>query len=112
MIVPDFLPAEVLQEVQGSLTTPSVDGVASGEGLPSSDLQPFIDRQLSLGTTDLYAETLALMERHLFTRVLQQTAGNQSRAAEILGITRGKVRDRISAFNINVGTNVTINGDD
>ena len=49
-----------------------------------------------------------MMERFLFTRVLQATDGNQSRAAEILGITRGKIRDRIAAFNIQLDKNVTI----
>ena len=47
----------------------------------------------------------------MLTRVLRETNGNQSRAAEILGITRGKVRDRIAAFKIAVDTNVSINGD-
>lgn len=45
-----------------------------------------------MGLTDLYAETLKMMERYLLTRVLSETQGNQSRAAEILGITRGKIR--------------------
>jgi two-component system nitrogen regulation response regulator GlnG len=48
------------------------------------------------------------LERYLFTRVLETTGGNQSRAAEILGITRGKVRDRIAAFNIQLDRTVTV----
>jgi two-component system nitrogen regulation response regulator GlnG len=67
-----------------------------------------VERRLRSGTTDLYAEAVEVMERYLFTRVLKETAGNQSRAAEILGITRGKVRDRIAAFNISVDTSVSI----
>jgi two-component system nitrogen regulation response regulator GlnG len=52
------------------------------------------------------------MERFLFTRVLRETEGNQSRAAEILGITRGKVRDRIAAFGIALDRSVSIEGDE
>ncbi len=40
------------------------------------------------------------IERYLFARTLQATGGNQSKAAEMLGITRGKVRDRIAYFGI------------
>jgi two-component system nitrogen regulation response regulator GlnG len=43
--------------------------------------------------------------------VLQETEGNQSKAAEILGITRGKVRDRIQSFGINVDTTVSTDPD-
>ncbi len=43
-----------------------------------------------------------MLERQLFHIVLTETAGNQSRAAEILGVTRAKVRDRILAFHIHV----------
>ena len=43
---------------------------------------------------------MQMMERYLLTRVLSETQGNQSKAAEILGITRGKIRSRIAAFGI------------
>ena len=59
-----------------------------------------MDRALASGTDDLYATALEQAERYLFTRVLQETGGNQSQAAEILGIGRGKVAARIQAFGI------------
>ena len=64
------------------------------------NLTQFIDRRLAADSTNLYAETLEVMERELLTRVLTETQGNQSRASEILGITRGKVRDRIANYGI------------
>jgi two-component system nitrogen regulation response regulator GlnG len=100
VIVPEFLPPEVHGN---SPVRTSEDSTRS-----EIDLQGFVERRLQSGTTDLYAETVEVMERYLFTRVLKETAGNQSRAAEILGITRGKVRDRIAAFNISVDTSVSI----
>jgi two-component system nitrogen regulation response regulator GlnG len=104
VIVPEFLPPEVRGESR-------TIGASDEDGLPSADLKAFVNRRLQGNTTDLYAETVEMMERFLFTRVLQETEGNQSRAAEILGITRGKVRDRIAAFNISLGKNVTIEPD-
>ena len=104
VIVPDFLPHDVLGE---DAKPPEVSS-----DLPTSDLRPVVEARLREGSTDLYAETLEVMERYLLTRVLQATGGNQTQAAEILGITRGKVRDRIGAFNISLDKNVSIASND
>ena len=56
----------------------------------------------------MYAETVAYAERYLLLRVLRETDGNQSRAAEILGITRGKLRDRIATYDIKLESGVRI----
>lgn len=66
------------------------------------DLGTFIERRLSDKSENLYAEVVSELERYLFMRVLEATAGNQSRAATILGITRGKVRDRIATFGLDI----------
>jgi two-component system nitrogen regulation response regulator GlnG len=39
------------------------------------------------------------------------TNGNQSQAAEILGVTRGKIRDRIATFNISIERKLRSNSD-
>ncbi len=83
------------------------------EGLwPSHDgdfqLSQFIDERLAAGSTNIYAEALEQMERRLFAKVLDVTSGNQSKTAEVLGITRGKVRDRIAAFGILVERTVSV----
>ena len=105
VIAPEFLPTELTNPRRASSAAASD---RSPDGLPPSDLHTFIDGRLQGGTTDLYAETLEMMERYLFTRVLQETKGVQTKAADILGITRGKIRDRIAAFNIQLDKNVTI----
>ena len=76
----------------------------------SDDFQlfKFIDERLVAGSTNLYAEALEQLERRLFARVLDFAGGNQSKTAEILGITRGKVRDRIAAFGIQLERTVTV----
>lgn len=76
------------------------------------DMIAYINQQLGAGSTDLYAECVEEMERYLFKRVLEETDGNQSQAAEILGITRGKVRDRIQTFGINLDTQVRTESED
>lgn len=101
VIAPEFLPPEVVQ--------PRKAGAAKGrDGLPDGDLAHFIDSRMDCGSTNLYAETLEMMERYLFTRVLQATKGVQTKAADILGITRGTIRDRIAAYSISLDKNVSI----
>ena len=72
------------------------------------EIASFVRGRLDDGSTDLYAEAVEAVERALFSIVLRHTGGNQSRASEILGITRGKVRDRIAAFDIQIERTVTL----
>ncbi|WP_437227478.1 sigma-54-dependent transcriptional regulator [Planctomicrobium sp. SH661] len=133
VIVPDFLPKAVFEAplIEAPGGVPLVGDSYSGlpaQSPPNSDdvpgspsaafepqvgiqLQDFVESRLQSGTTNLYAEAVDVMERYLFTRVLQATGGNQTKTSEILGITRGKVRDRIAAFNISLGKRVTIEGE-
>ena len=66
----------------------------------------FIAERLEVNAEDLYAEALQAMERHLLTRVLRHTAGNQVQAAKILGITRGSLRTKIRALGISIERSV------
>ena len=71
-------------------------------------LESFVAERLKAGSTQLYDEVLGEVERRLFTRVLAATGGNQSKTAEILGITRGKVRDRIATFGISMDRTISV----
>ena len=112
VIVPDFLPPELTGEREAvepvESGTIGTTEIPASDGLPPSDVRPLVERRLAEGSTDLYAETLEAMERFLLARVLQETGGNQTKASDTLGITRGKVRDRIAAFEINLDKNVVI----
>jgi two-component system nitrogen regulation response regulator GlnG len=70
-------------------------------------IEQFVRQRFEEGSHRLYAELIAEVERRLLLQVLALTDGNQSRASEVLGITRGKIRDRINAFGIKVDTTVT-----
>ncbi|SFJ20253.1 sigma-54-dependent transcriptional regulator [Planctomicrobium piriforme] len=125
VIVPDFLPRTVfdstahdLAVAQRNMPAPiehppvvTVNKELPKDDSPSLNIQDYVEARLAGGTTNLYAEAVEVMERYLFTRVLQATGGNQTKTSEILGITRGKVRDRIAAFNITLGKKVTIDGE-
>lgn len=114
VVIPAFLPPAVRggmgtsEAPEGTVQVSDDDEDAADSGLPHSDLGPFVERRLRSGSSDLYAEALEAMERYLITRVLQETDGNQTRAAEILGITRGKIRDRVASFGISLDKKVSL----
>jgi two-component system nitrogen regulation response regulator GlnG len=106
--VPDVKPIFEAEPVAARPSLHAAEPHSTGETLPDCDIKRFIEERLAAGSTNLYAETLAHMERYLVTRVLQSSSGNQSKAAALLGITRGKVRDRIAAFGITLGNSISI----
>ncbi len=98
-------PANLPPEVRGERI--SANG-SKGPDDSDSGLSEFIRKHLCEAENDLYSKTLEFMERELITRVLKFTEGNQSRASEVLGITRGKIRDRIATFGIRLDRNVEL----
>ena len=125
VLVPDILPAEIrdgqaIEQLQG-FETSIVDDATSFDSYSEQDVEyadnggpsgrelpELVDRLLEEKSTDLYAEAIAYAEQYLLIRVLRITEGNQSKAAEILGITRGKLRDRIATYNIKLESGVKI----
>jgi two-component system nitrogen regulation response regulator GlnG len=104
VIIPEFLPDHI-RNPEGS-ESDSLAGEAGG-----TDLRHYIERRLSEGSNDLYAEALEFMERYLVTRVLSLCEGNQSKAARMLGITRGCLRSKVRSLNVSIDTLVQIDGE-
>jgi two-component system nitrogen regulation response regulator GlnG len=104
VIIPEFLPDQIRMPPRGS-----ADPFDGGE--QSADLRRMIDQRLSENATNLYAESLEFMERCLVTRVLSVCEGNQSKAARILGITRGCLRNKVRMLGISIDTLVQIEGE-
>ena len=52
------------------------------------------------GTTDLYQTALRELEIPLFVEVLNHCDGNQSRAAEMLGIHRATLRKKLREYRL------------
>jgi nitrogen regulation protein NR(I) len=101
VLVPDFLPSLPSE--------PMGDRTSSGD--TCSEWDRFIDQRLAAHSENLYAEALETLERHLLTRVLRQTEGNQVQAAKILGITRGSLRTKIRALGIAIERSVGSNNE-
>jgi len=59
-------------------------------------------------STNIYSEAVEYVERYVLLRILSETNGNQSQAAEMLGITRGKLRDRIATYKIVLSSGVSV----
>jgi two-component system nitrogen regulation response regulator GlnG len=103
VIIPDFLPKYIRDPEAESSTD-------LGGRLSDTDLEQFVDERLQRGSTTVYADTLEFMERYLITRVLSACEGNQSKAARMLGITRGCLRGKIRALNVSIDALVHIDG--
>jgi two-component system nitrogen regulation response regulator GlnG len=95
VLLPDFLPRSVYE----------LDARDSNRQELTS-LEAFVDEKLRLSTDSLYQDCLYRMEKTLLTKVLQQTAGNQVKAAKILGITRGSLRNKIRELGITIARTV------
>src|SRR5690554_6255483 len=50
--------------------------------------------------TDLYAMVLTEVEAQILASVLEYTQGNQTRAAEILGLNRGTLRKKLKQHDL------------
>ncbi len=50
----------------------------------------------------LYKMVLEQVEKPLLSAVLQHSQGNQSRAAEVLGINRGTLRKKLKQYQLDV----------
>jgi len=103
VLIAEFLPAHLRASTEG---VEEEDHDAAG-----GDLHNFVGQRLSADTTNLYAETLEVVERYLVTRVLRVAEGNQSKAAKILGITRGSLRNKIRSLGISIDRLVKIEDD-
>lgn len=97
VLLADFLPDQVRRSTTLAAAVPAIS-------IP--DWDAFIAARIAADSKDLYAECLERMERELILRVLQQTEGNQVRAARILGITRGSLRNKIRSLGIKIDRSI------
>lgn len=87
---------------------PPAERWSAEHSIDGQHMPALVDELLQNNESHVYAKTMAYAERYVILRVLCKTDGNQSRAAEILGITRGKLRDRIATYHIKLESGVTI----
>ncbi|MGQ7247541.1 DNA-binding transcriptional regulator Fis [Halomonas sp. V046] len=88
-----------------------LNGIDTGQPGASRDDRPLREAVLSAmqryfdhldgGTvTDLHAMVMAEVEAPLLSSVLDYTRGNQTRAAEMLGLNRGTLRKKLKHYNL------------
>ena len=90
ILIPEFLPDQVRQDPKRALDPGSFN------------LQQMISDWLQADAEGLHAQATIAMERHLLSRVLDHTQGNQAQAARILGITRSTLRNKIRSLGLHV----------
>jgi len=104
VLLPEFLPESICRRGE------TLQGTASsGMDLPA--LSDFVKQQLLADSTSLYADYQAITDRHLLTLVLEHTAGNLSRAAKFLGITRATLRTKLNALGLSTDRAVSMKQD-
>lgn len=99
VLLPEFLPSAVRNRTAVSVESTS-------ESLDLSALTTFIQQQLRAESTSLYSEYQAVTDRHLLKLVLENTGGNLSKAARILGITRATLRTKLQALQLSADSAV------
>ena len=95
VLLPEFLPSSLLGETNHS---PSAEGPTPAESWQR--VGELLESWFSSGQTDLYRRGLEHFDRLILTRAVKQSGGNQTRASEILGISRFTLRSKLRAANL------------
>ncbi|QGJ72401.1 Acetoacetate metabolism regulatory protein AtoC [Planctomycetales bacterium 10988] len=104
--------SEVEETLLESAEAPAEETATPEKAHSDSDLASFVNERLSENSNNLYEETLQMMERYLLSRVLRLAAGNKTKAAEMLGITRGSLRFKIDSLGLSIDHIVKVDQDD
>jgi two-component system nitrogen regulation response regulator GlnG len=105
IVLPAYLPSVVGDDGYFGGHRGGADREVEYDSMPH-DLKRFVTQRLSVKSSNIYAETLEMMERFLLSEILTLAEGNQSEAARILGITRGSLRHKIRSLGIVIESRV------
>jgi DNA-binding NtrC family response regulator len=94
LLLPEFLPSAIRGRPQHSPTgTPEADRL---------DVKGMMDDLISRGESNLHAQIVAVVERALFKRVLQETGGHLGHACERLGLNRSTLRYKLRDLGLSI----------
>ena len=71
------------------------------------EIERFVAERIAEGSTQIFAESVSMLEARVVKRVLAESEGNQSKAAAMLGITRGSLRNKIRTHGISISQVIT-----
>lgn len=101
-------PALPGQNAQASQDVTGLDDASLDEPVAQQPLREVVDGAMRRyfahldggDVTGLYAMVMAEVEAPLFATVLDYAQGNQTRAAEILGLNRGTLRKKLKQYDL------------
>ncbi len=105
VLLPEFLPPELLHEESGDVIPETSEPCVAEEDWRG--LGHDFEQWLAAGETDLYRRALGQFDRLIVARALEQTEGNQTRASELLGLSRFTLRAKLRNTQLAVEKVVT-----
>ena len=93
IVRPEFLPHVLRERPQPAVTNNDTEYL---------DVPARIDHLLKQGENDLHAQIVAIVERLLFKRVLQETGGHIGHACERLGLNRSTLRYKLRELGLGI----------
>jgi DNA-binding NtrC family response regulator len=105
VILPEFLPLEVQQEV---VDDPDAD--SDGQVVPDVDWQlirEFAEKAMADGEPDVYRRIQEQVDRYLIRRAMELADGQQNRAAKLLGLSRPTLRSKLRNMHLAVKRSLT-----
>src|SRR5262245_6693113 len=82
-----------------TVSPPTLPGACASAKSPFG-WDAFVGARLQAGSTALYSEAVSYVDRELLSRVMAHTEGNLMRAAQLLGITRSTLRNKLRALGL------------
>lgn len=64
-------------------------------------IRDYLDNLNGENPAEMYRMVLSEVERPLLMTILEYTRGNQSKAAEMLGMNRGTLRTKLRTYSLN-----------
>ena len=98
VLLPEFLPPSFAKSHNGDVTHS-----VSQTGETWQRLGEMLETWFNTGQTDLYRRALEHFDRLILKRAVTQSGGNQTRASEILGVSRFTLRTKLRASNLSIG---------
>jgi Fis family transcriptional regulator len=87
--------------IESEISQPQETQTASGiQECVQESMETYFSNLDGQGTNELYKMVISEVEQPLLRVVLKHTRGNQTRAAEILGINRGTLRKKLKMYDL------------